>query len=150
MQAAFLASEPIKPCKYLWHKKTRSPLSYSQSILNLIPSTYLRLLSNQPDSLPWVTWERIFQCLWVVVNLWKGRACDVRGRSHKAPHKQALTQRPLFELPFLQLVCNNSPSALPDTDEALNSPCLLSQQAKGELMSSLSSSEWSITSCNYK
>lgn len=66
-------------------------------------------------------------------------------RTHKASHQHTVIQRP-----FLQSVYNNSPSALPDTDEALNSPCLLSQQAEVELMSSLSSPEWSITSCNYK
>ncbi len=47
----------------------------------------------------------------------------------------------LFESPNMQLAWINWPCALPDTDEALNSPCLLSQQARGELMSSLSSPE---------
>lgn len=47
--------------------------------------------------------------------------------------------------------CYNSPQvAQPDTDGVLNSPCLPSQQARPELMSSPSIPEWSITSCNYK
>ena len=83
--------------------------------------------------------------------VFSGEAVDgQRPRPHTASGKQAALQRaPVRVLPAVSLQQLGPPLALTQMKRP-TPPCLLSQQAEGELMSSLSGLEWSITSCNYK